>query len=326
MKRIFNIALLAFLCLNISCGKDDEPGGTLGEEKIIEWEMLMDLGDGVRSFAITDDANFLFYTNSAGRFYRVNTATNQETEILSGISKSGVGFVNVINGIVYGTYVSNGRGYFAVSTDLGDTFAEHQVGVFTNVPAGQYEGAFIRPVLNRLYQLPNGQLMIPHIYDNTNSNNMPNDSKLIVVSDDGGATWERRNSEHSFISALRGNTLYAASLNWLGDFNIGEKGNLYESNDYGATWKESSLLFAPQAVDRENNLVAADYYKVCKLKNNKWISYEAEEGATHSPLVSNVVYSNTLGNVNKKLADIQFDLANNIYVLSANRIYKSRLD
>lgn len=310
----------------LSSCKKDEPGGNIGETKPLNWELFHDteIAFGfVASFAVSDDAKWLFYSDSERRVFRVNKTTGEKKTLLAPYDRSALSFVHFINGKLYLIYEENYESYVGISNDLGETFTPYRVGTYTHFAAGQFTGAFVRVTVNRLFLLPGGDLIIPHIFRQPNDALSPADDKQIAVSQDGGATWARNSSEYSFISAQRGNRLYAISGGWQGDFNTGQSGKAYYSDDKGQTWHESDLKYTPQTVDRENNLIAGNAGEIQKLKNNTWTIYKWD--AFKAPFVH--VQPLRYFNQEKTMADIQFDAANNIYILSGEkRIYKSRLN
>ena len=139
-------------------------------------------------------------------------------------------------------------------------------------------------------------------------------------STDGGLTWSRKETEinYTFIPAQNGNRLFCLTEGWEGDFDIGNAGGLFYSDNLGDSWQQSDLNYAPQVTDREGNLIACKSYQFQKLKNGKWTLYEWE---------GNFPYGVKLRNFNgdQKYADIEFDSSNNLYLLSSNAIYKTKL-
>src|SRR5690606_32910674 len=125
-------------------------------------------------------------------------------------------YVHYKNGKLYLLYEKDYNSYFAVSNDFGETITEYHVGSYTNFSAGWYEGTFMRLIVNRLFVMPNGDLVLPHIMDKANNATYLEDNKLIAVSTDGGATWNRKTTDHSYISTQRGNRLFAISEAWTG--------------------------------------------------------------------------------------------------------------
>ncbi|WP_108423125.1 sialidase family protein [Flagellimonas amoyensis] len=323
--------LLAFVAMPLltSCGKDNENGeeGQQAEQaKTINWEVFHEFepGETVTQFEISDDAHWLFYTNSMGVTYRINKTTGEKNILYANP-------LQFEDGKLYLYVVRDNRSYFAVSNDFGATRTEYHVGTYTNYAAGWYDGAFMNLIVNRMFVMPNGDLVLPHIMDKANNAAYLQDNGLIAVSADGGATWNRRESNNSYIPALQGNRLFAISEGWTGVSSFASK--LYYSDDVGASWQESDLEYAPQAVDRENNLIAGRGNQLLKFKGNSWTAYtwEGQTSSMDGPVYLNgLKYGGTTGNDPKgrQMDDIEFDAENNIYVMGRNgtTICRTKLD
>lgn len=313
-------ALIVGLSLT-SCSKDDEnpDGQQTGQTKTIEWEVFHEFTNGevISNFAITDDAKWLFYTDAYKVIHRINKSTG-EKKVLSS-NPTGASYVHYKNGKLYLLYEKDYKSYFAVSNDFGETITEYHVGSYTNFAAGWYDGTFMRLIVNRLFVMPNGDLVLPHIMDKANNATYLEDNKLIAVSADGGATWNRKTTDHSYISAQQGNRLFAISEAWTG---VGTS-ELFNSDNGGTSWQASNLSYRPQAVDKENNLIAGFRNEIQKLKGNTWTVYtwQGETNAMDGLVFLNgLKYEGETGNDpnGRKMDDMEFDANNNIYVIGRN--------
>jgi hypothetical protein len=320
--KIWSSVLLAQLLL-VSCSKnEDNPGGQQTmQAKTIEWEVFheLDTDETIRNFAITDDAKYLFYTNGLNGIYRIDLATGSKTTLFA--QPTGSSYVHFINEKLYLLYEKGYKSYFAVSDDLGANLTEYEVGAYTNYAAGWYQGTFMKLIVNRMFITPDGDLILPHIMDKANNATYLQDNKLIAISTDGGATWSRKDCEHSYISAKQGNRLFAISEGWTGVETFASK--LFHSDDEGTNWQGSTLSYSPQAVDRENNLIAGSGNKIQKLKGNSWRVY-TWEGQTSSMdglvFLSGLKYGGVRGDDpnGRQMDDIEFDADNYIYVIGRN--------
>lgn len=308
-------ALVAGL-LFTSCSKDDEnpDGQQTGQTKTIEWEVFHEFepGETVTRFEISDDAKWLFYTNGMGTSYRINKTTGEKSLLYANP-------LQFENGKLYLYVEKDYKSYFAVSDDFGETKTEHLVGTYTNYAAGWYDGAFMNLIVNRLFVMPNGDLILPHIMDKANNATYLEDNKLIAVSTDGGATWNRKTTDHSYISTQQGNRLFAISEAWTG---VG-KSELFHSDNGGTSWQASNLTYRPQAVDKENNLIAGFRNEIQKLKGTTWTVYtwQGETNAMDGLVFLNgLKYEGETGNDpnGRQMDDIEFDTNNNIYVIGRN--------
>lgn len=176
-------------------------------------------------------------------------------------------------------------------------------------------GRFLFVEMNRLFKLPDGTLVLPD-----NAGNME-----FALSTDGGLNWSRKKTEigFNFMPAHHGNRLFCLTSGWQGDFNIGASGGLHYSDDLGDTWRQSELKHAPQAVDREGNLISCAGKEFRKLKNGTWTLYKWED---MWPSTYGVRNFNSGGNIDQRHDDIEFDDANNLYLLSNEAIYKTKLN
>ena len=218
------------------------------------------------------------------------------------------------------------KSYFGVSKDFGATITEYYVGAYTNVAAGWYDGAFIAPMINRMFVMPDGKLILPYIMRTTGNSKFLADNKIIVVSEDGGVTWKRKETDYSYISAQQKNTLYAISEGWTSV----KPSELYISDDNGTSWQLTDLAYRPQGTDRENNLIAGSQNEIQKLENGKWTAYTWD--ASSEPLVSiiGLKYEGVRGDdiEGRRMDDFEFDAANNLYVIgkNTNTICRTRLN
>jgi len=175
------IALLAFS----ACKKDDntEPDDSIGETKQIEWQEILKFDDipnagSVINFAVSDDGNTIFFSNSGRNIYRHNITNGQTTKLYGDLAAMGTSYVHFIDGKLYTITINDNKSYFGISTDLGDNLTQHLVHTY-NGPANPtpVEG-FYNVNMNRLYKLPNGTLVLP---DNASNMNF-------AKSTDGGLT------------------------------------------------------------------------------------------------------------------------------------------
>lgn len=309
-----------------SCSEDDAGGQQTGQTKTIEWEVFheFEAGELVSNFALTDDAQWLFYTDALKVIHRINKSTGEKKTLFS--NPTGSSYVHYKNGKLYLLYEKDYKSYFAVSDDFGETITEYHVGSYTNFAAGWYDGTFMRLIVNRLFVMPNGDLVIPHIMDKANNATYLLDNKLIAVSTDGGATWSRKDSDYSYISAQQGNRLFAISEGWTGV----STSELFYSDNGGTSWQASDLLYRPQATDRENNLIAASGNEIKKLKGNTWTAYTWDENSQPLVSITGLKYEGETGNDpnGRQMDDIEFDADNNIYVMGRNKtiICRTTLD
>lgn len=313
-------ALVVGLSLT-SCSKDDEnpDGQQTGQTKTIEWEVFHEFAPGevISNFAITDDAKWLFYTDAYKVIHRINKNTG-EKKVLSS-NPTGASYVHYKNGKLYLLYEKDYKSYFAVSNDFGETRTEYHVGTYTNFAAGWYDGTFMNLIVNRLFVMPNGDLVLSHIMYKANNATYLQDNKLIAVSTDGGATWNRKTTDHSYISAQQGNRLFAISEAWTG---VGTS-ELFHSDNGVTSWQASNLTYRPQAVDKENNLIAGFRNEIQKLKGNTWTVY-TWQGETNDMdglvFLNGLKYEGATGNDpnGRKMDDMEFDADNNIYVIGRN--------
>ncbi len=296
-----------------SCSKDDDTPEEeeIAQAKNIQWEVFYEseAGETVTQFEVSDDGQWLFYSTATGEAFRVNKSTG----IREKLSARPLEFDN---GKLY-TYIRRDyKSYFGVSTDFGKTITEYHVGTYTNYAAGWYNGTFMNLIVNRLFVMPNGDLILPHIMDNANNAAYLQDNYLIAVSEDGGATWERKETTNSYISVCQGNRLFAIDEGWTGV----NSSQLFYSDNQAASWEPSNLAYRPQAVDRDNNLIAGSRNEIQKLKGDKWMIYTWDE--TVEPLVSitGLRYEGLRGDdpYGRQMDDIEFDAENNMYVIGKN--------
>ncbi|WP_111308476.1 sialidase family protein [Confluentibacter sediminis] len=315
------ILVLTTSLLLTSCSKDGEnPESEQQTEqtKTIEWEVFHEFepGETVTKFEISDDAKWLFYTNAMGTAYRIDKTTGEKSLLYANP-------LQFENGILYLHVVRDNDSYFAVSDDFGATQMEYHIGTYTNYAAGWFDGAFMNLIVNRMFVMPNGDLILPHIMEKANNAAYLQDNFLIAVSSDGGATWNRKESKpSSYIIAKQGNRLFAISEGWTGVETFASK--LYYSDNAGTSWQESNLKYAPQAVDRENNLIAAGGNQILKLKGNSWTVYTWEGQTSFNDglvFLDGLKYRGTTGNDpnGRKIDDIEFDANNHMYVIGRNK-------
>lgn len=304
-------ALLLILVIN-ACSEDDARGQQAAQTKTIEWEVFhqFEPGEIVTQFEISDDAQWLFYTNSMGTAYRINKTTGEKS-ILYAYP------LEFQSGKLYLHVVKDNKSYFAVSTDFGATRTEYHVGTYTNYAAGWYTGTFMNLIVNRMFIMPNGDFILPHIMDKANNATYLQDNKIIAVSSDGGATWSRQECNNSYISTQQGNRLFAISEGWTGV----SASELFYSDNSGKSWQASDLLHSPQATDRENNLIAASGNEIKKLKGNAWTTYTWEVEGDPWVSIIGLRYGASTGNDpnGRKMDDLEFDAQNNLYVIGRNR-------
>jgi len=313
-----------------SCSNDGEnpDGQPKGKGSTVEWELFHEFAPGevIGNFAISDDAKWLFYTDAHEVIHRIGKSTGEKKALTS--NPTGASYVHYISGKLYLLYEKGYESFFAVSDNFGETITHYHVGSYTNFAAGWYDGTFMRLLVNRMLVMPNGDLILPHIMDKANNATYLEDNKLIAVSTDGGASWNRKNSDHSYISARQGNRLFAIGEGWTGVDAFPSE--LYYSDDAGTSWKASDLTYFPQATDRENNLIAGSGNTIYKLKGKTWTEYTWEKN--NQPLVSIVglKYEGERGDDpnGRQMDDMEFDADNNIYVIGADRtaIYRTKLD
>lgn len=328
MKKSIKLIAILAVVLVVSCKKDEEPGGSIGQTKTIQWEVFhqFETNEHVNNYAISDNGQFLFYSDNR-IIYRINKSTGEKKTILNAIEPAGISYVHVLQGKLYIFYGSVNRSYVGVSTDNGDTFTNHHVGTYTNVAAGQFDGAFTRLFVNRLFAMPNGDLILPYIFTNPNSYLHTDDGSRIAVSIDGGETWTLKESAPSYIVAQQGNRLFAVQGGWQGDFGIGQSSSLLYSDDRGTSWHASDLKYAPQATDRQNNLIAAGRNEIQRLKGGLWTIYTWEEMSQPFVQITVLNHSQTGTNRTRTMADIEFDNANNLYVMGLdNKLVRTKLD
>lgn len=316
-KRI--LLVLLFTLIITSCNEDNRNSGgqQTAETKTIAWEIFheFEAGELVSNFAITDDAKWLFYTDALKSIHRINKHTGVKKVLFS--NPTGFSYVHYANGKLFFLYEKDYKSYFAVSDDFGETKTEYQIGAYTNYAAGWYDGTFINLIVNRLFVMPSGRLLLPHIMDKANNATYLLDNKLVAVSTDGGATWTREQSDYSYISAQQGNRLFALSEAWTGV----EKSELFYSDDGGTTWQRSNLVYRPQATDRENNLIAGGENEMQKLKNNVWTAYTWPEDSAPLVSITGLRYEGERGDDpnGRQIDDIEFDADNKVYVMGRNR-------
>lgn len=115
-----------------ACQKDDntELGGGIEETKQIEWQEILKFDDipeatSVINFAISDDGNTIFFSNSNRNIYRHNLTNGQTTELYGDASAMGTSYVHFIDSKLYTITISDNKSYFGISTDLGDNLTQH---------------------------------------------------------------------------------------------------------------------------------------------------------------------------------------------------------
>lgn len=314
--------LLYFLSLMtvvlIACKKEEELGGSIGETKTIRWEKYLDFNEipeasNVINFAVSGNGNQIYFSNSNRSIYRHNLTTGETKLLYGGLSAMGTSYVHFIDGTLYTVTVFANKSQFGISTDLGDNI--EQIHVATHVPF-QPHNSFLYVHMNRLHKLSNGTLVLPD-----NAGNM-----TFALSTDGGRTWSSKETQigYNFIPVHQGNRLFALPSGWQGEFGIGASGGGgHYSDDLGDSWHQSDLKFTPQATDREGNLISCALKQFRKLKNGTWTLYEWEDTW---PSATGIRNFNSGGNIDQRHDDIEFDDANNIYLLSGDAIYKTRLD
>lgn len=325
MKKLIQLIIILSVVLTVSCKKDEEPGGSIGQTKTIQWEVFheFETDENVQNYAISNDAKWLFYANDRS-ITRIDKSDGTKKVLFS--NGTGAPYVHFIKDKLYMFYERNYSSYFAVSSDFGETITEHLVGTYTNVAAGWYDGPFMRLFFNRLFVMPNGDLIFPYIFGNPN-NYLHTESARIAVSTDEGATWTLQESNPSYIMAQQDNRLFAIKGGWQGDFGIGESSLFLYSDDKGTSWQASDLKYAPQATDRQNNLVAAGRNEIQRLKGGRWTIYTWERMS--QPIVDITTLANSQAGTSRtrRVADIEFDAANNMYVMgSDNKLCRTKLD
>lgn len=326
MKKYFVPFLISLIfCLGACSSEDGQSTDDLeAEEEIkkITWEQI-DLPDSksVDNFAVSDDGRYLFYTASNNYIYRYDIVEKKETKLYGDGSTMGRSFVHVLDGKLYMITYHDNKSYFSVSNDNGNTITRNLVATF--VPFAP-QTAFVRADFNRLFRLTDGTLLFPHFTNTTTK------VEEISISTDGGKTWAKKNSGIVFIHASQGNRLFATPGDWQGEYGIGASGGgLHFSDNKGDTWTKSDLKYSPQAVDREGNLIGAESDKFQKLKGNKWTIYTWDGNFPYASKLSNV---SSGGTVTQRISDIEFDLSNNLYLLSGrsggpgSAIFKTKLD
>lgn len=317
MKYKLTTCFFALLCFS-ACQKDDntELGGSIGETKQIAWQEILKFEDipeatSVINFTVSDDGNIIFFSNSNRNIYRHNLTNGQTTKLYGDASAMGTSYVHFIDGKLYTITISDNKSYFGISTDLGDNLTQHLVHTYNGPNNPTPVESFYTVNMNRLYKMPNGTLVLP---DNASNMNF-------ALSTDGGLTWSRKETEinYTFIPAQNGNRLFCLTAGWEGEFGIGNAGGLFYSDNLGDSWQQSDLNYAPQATDREGNLIACESYQFQKLKNGKWTLYEWEDNFPYGVKLRNF-------NGNQEYVDIEFDSSNNLYLLSNNTIYRTKLN
>ncbi len=308
----------------LSCSAEDDTTAETEQNapgKNLEWEVFYqaETGESITRFEISDDAQWLFYTNGLGVSYRVNKTTGEKS-ILGGIP------LQFEKGKLYLYAIKNYKSYFSVSEDYGATQQEHLVGTYTNFAAGWYTGTFMNLIVNRMFVLPNGDLMLPHIMDRANNAAYLQDNYLIAVSKDGGTTWSRKESQNSFIAVAQGNRLFAIDEAWDGV----NSSQLYYSDDLGATWQMSDLEYNPQAVDREGNLIFGFGTELRKLNGTTWKLYGWDQDKEPFVLLSGLKYGGQRGDDpnGRRMDDLEFDAQNRLYTIGKNfnTICRARLE
>lgn len=58
---------------------------------------------------------------------------------------------------------------FVVSDDFGATRTEYHVGIYTNYAASWFDGAFMNLIVNLLFVMSKGELILPHIMEKANN-------------------------------------------------------------------------------------------------------------------------------------------------------------
>ncbi len=100
---------------------------------------------------------------------------------------------------------------------------------------------------------------------------------------------------------------------------------LVQSSDIGESWLNSDLKYFPQAVDKQNNLISCSNNQFRKLNNNKWTLYEWENNT--EVWGAEAINFKSGSNYISKIADIEFDNSNNLYLLVGNKsVFKTRLE
>lgn len=327
MNKYHFLIPVFFLFLLSSCMSDDGQSKDGDEEvaeeiKKITWEeILLPDGRSVKNFAVSNDGRYLFYTASNNYIYRYDIQEKVEIKLYGDLSTMGDSYVHVLDGKLYMITYYDNKSYFSVSEDNGNTITRNLVATF--VPFAP-QTAFVRADFNRLFRLNDGTLLFPHFTNATTK------VEEISISTDGGKTWAKKNSGLVFIHAQQGNRLFATPGDWEGEYEIGGSGGgLHISDNKGDTWTKSNLKYPPQAVDLEGNLIGAESDQLQKLIGNSWTLYEWEGNFPFASKLSNV---NRGGTLTQRISDIEFDAANNLYLLSSraggqgSSIYKTKLN
>jgi hypothetical protein len=319
MKVINTVVLLLVITLSVSCKKatETEPGGSTGQTRTITWEKILDFNElgevaPIENFTISGNGKYIFYSSANRSIYRYNLDTRKKEQLYGGLSAMGTSYVHFIDGTLYTITVNANKSYFGISTDLGDNITQHYVA--THVPF-QAHGKFLYVNMNRLFKLPDGTLVLPDNAGNTD----------FALSTDGGLTWARKRTEvgFTFMPAHHKDRLFCLTGGWQGDFNIGGSEGLFYSDDMGDSWHKSDLKYAPIATDRQGNLISGSGKELQKLENGTWTLYQWDDTWPFSYGVRNF---NSGGNIDQRHDDIEFDDANNLYLLSNKAIYKTKLN
>lgn len=322
-KKLFFLILIlnTLLACNKDKMEDDLDGDSIGETKQINWELIhtFDSEDGsVINFDISDDGTLLFYANSQKEIFRYNLISNQKDKLYGDLNAMGTSYVHLIDNTLYTITLNDNKSFFGISNDFGDNITQNYVATWIPFEA---HNSFLFVEMNRLYKMPDGSLIIPDA--------ISGNADGFAISNDGGLTWSRKVSELKFIHAQKGNRLFALRGGWEGDFGIGDNSELSYSDNQGTSWQKADLTFYPQATDREGNLIACNTMQIQKLKNGKWTLYEWDGNFPYTTSLQN---ENFQGSIVQRYEDIEFDAANNLYIISGlegttgSGLYKTRLD
>lgn len=319
MSRINNVFLL--IGLGIVCSCDAEcpvPNGDISESvKTIQWEVFYQVEPDlvISNFAIAEEVDWLFFTDNLRNINRINISTGKQDVLFS--EPTGPSYVHFKNGKLYMFYEKDFTSYCSISSDFGESFQHHPVGVYTNYAAGWYEGAFVNLIVNRLFEMPNGDLVLPHIMTERNNAEYLIDNRLIAVSTDGGATWSQKESENSYISTLQNERLFAIDESWDG-VSVSVH---YFSDDLGQTWQATENPYVPQATDWENHLIAGGGNELQKFKEGTWQRYSWEENGEPLVSITSLNYGGVRGDDpnGRKMEDFEFDSNNSLYVIGRDR-------
>lgn len=316
MKK--HILFLTFLVLILFSCKEYEDNSLdiqTEETKQITWEKVIDFEEYISNFCISDDGKYIFYSNNSNDIYRINLQTNEKIKLDGSLSNMHHSYVHYIDGNFYMITYKDNKSYFGISNDNGDNITDHHVETHIFMSGIPLKG-FLKVDHNRLLKLNTGELIV------VTPSNMS-----FAISYDGGINWETKTTEigHNFMLTSKDNKIYSLIRGWQGDFGIGSSSYLVQSSDIGESWLNSDLKYFPQAVDKQNNLISCSNNQFRKLNNNKWTLYEWENNT--EVWGAEAINFKSGSNYISKIADIEFDNSNNLYLLVGNKsVFKTRLE